>query len=80
MMALICGTKGKCPCPMCLVPLEELHNLAKTFPMRTISQAVEGYQVYLRKKTLGDEILKALGLRPVDVGHYFWSNPHSIHW
>lgn len=76
-MTLICGTRGKCPCPVCLVPLEELCDLSKTFPIRTVSQAVEGYQVYLRKKSEGEAILKALGLRPVDVC-YFQSNSHLI--
>ena len=67
MMTLIRGAKGKCPCPVCLVPLEELCNLSKTFPTRTVSQGVEAYQAYLRKKSVGEEILKGLGLRPVDV-------------
>jgi hypothetical protein len=76
MMTLIRGTKGKCPCPVCLVPLEELCNLSKTFPMRTIRQAVEGYEAYLRKKSRDKEILKALGLRPVNVV-FFQSNLYS---
>ena len=76
MMTLICGTKGKCLCPVCLVPLEELCDLSKTFPMRTISQAIEGYETWLRKKGQGEEILKALGLQPVNVG-IFRPNSHS---
>jgi hypothetical protein len=67
MMTLTCGAKGKRPCPVCLVPLQELCDLSKTFPTRTISQAIEGYQAYLRKKSEGEAILKALGLWPVDV-------------
>ncbi|KAI9574141.1 hypothetical protein HD554DRAFT_2228583 [Boletus coccyginus] len=51
MMTLICGAKGKCPCPVCLVPLKELSNLSTTFPTRTISQAIKGYQAYLKKKS-----------------------------
>ncbi|KAI9457933.1 hypothetical protein HD554DRAFT_2141172 [Boletus coccyginus] len=70
MMTLIRGAKGKCPCPMCLVPLKELSNLSTTFPTRTISQAIKGYQAYLKKKSQGEEILKALGLQPVE--NVFW--------
>ncbi|KAG8221753.1 hypothetical protein J3R82DRAFT_2050 [Butyriboletus roseoflavus] len=62
MMTMICGTKGKCPCPVFLIPLKELCNLFKIFPMQMISQAIEGYESYLRKKLQGEEILKALGL------------------
>ncbi|KAF8123035.1 hypothetical protein EV363DRAFT_1550073 [Boletus edulis] len=57
MMTLIRGTKGKCPCLVCLVPLEELCDLSKTFLMRTISQAIEGYEAYLKKKLQREEIL-----------------------
>ncbi|KAF8548228.1 hypothetical protein OG21DRAFT_1479277 [Imleria badia] len=70
MMTLIHGTKGKCPCPVCLVPLKELCDLSKTFPMQTISQAIEGYEAYLKKKSQGEEILKQLGLWPVE--NVFW--------
>ncbi|KAG6370447.1 hypothetical protein JVT61DRAFT_12066 [Boletus reticuloceps] len=75
MMTLIRGTRGKCPCPVCLVPLEELCKLSKTFPMQTISQVVEGYEAYLRKKSEGEEILKALSLRPVE--NVFWKVRNS---
>ena len=79
MMTLIHGAKGKCLCPVCIVPLKELSELSKTFPIRTIGQAIEGYEAYLKKKSQGEEILKALGLRPVKVGH-FQSNLQFIWW
>ncbi|KAF8120295.1 hypothetical protein EV363DRAFT_1191298 [Boletus edulis] len=75
MMCLLRGTKGKRPCPVCLAPLEELSDLSKTFEARTTAQAKDAYAVYLRKKSDGEPILKALGLRPVE--NVFWKIPHS---
>ncbi|KAG1874443.1 hypothetical protein F4604DRAFT_1880894 [Suillus subluteus] len=66
MMSLICGRGGKCPCPVCLVPLAELHDLSKTYPLRSMEEAKEALRVYGRSKAQGEEILKALGLRPVE--------------
>lgn len=71
MMTLIRGVRGKCPCPICVVPLEELHDLLKTFPIRTTQRAIEGCEAYSKKNSHGEEILKALGLRPVQVCRYF---------
>ncbi|KAG1797825.1 uncharacterized protein HD556DRAFT_1431036 [Suillus plorans] len=39
-MSLIRGVMGKFPCPICLVPRAELHNLLKTWPLRTRHDAV----------------------------------------
>ncbi|KAF8439411.1 hypothetical protein L210DRAFT_3612603 [Boletus edulis BED1] len=75
MMCLLRGTKGKRPCPVCLTPLEELSDLSKTFEARTTAQAKDAYVVYLRKKSDGEPILKALGLQPVE--NVFWKIPHS---
>ncbi|KAG6369649.1 hypothetical protein JVT61DRAFT_14146 [Boletus reticuloceps] len=61
-MCLLRGTKSKCPCPMCLVSLEELSNLSKTFEVRTSAQAKHALAIYLQKKSEGEPILKALGL------------------
>jgi len=68
-MSLIRGRTGKCPCPVCLVPLEELHDLSKTFPMRSIQEGKRGLQVYRARKAEGETILKALGLQPVEVSY-----------
>ncbi|KAL4070460.1 hypothetical protein J3A83DRAFT_4188499 [Scleroderma citrinum] len=38
MMSLIQGQNGKAPCPVCLVPLEELHDLLKTFALCNAGQ------------------------------------------
>ncbi|KIJ66780.1 hypothetical protein HYDPIDRAFT_174145 [Hydnomerulius pinastri MD-312] len=67
MMCLNCGTNGKCPCPVCLVPLEELCDLAKTFLTCTVTQDKDALAVYKQKKSAGEPILKALGLRPVSI-------------
>ncbi|KAG1720903.1 uncharacterized protein EDB91DRAFT_1240362 [Suillus paluster] len=37
-MALICGLMGKFPCPVCLVPHDELSNTLKVFPLRTCTE------------------------------------------
>ena len=66
-MCLLRGTKGKCPCPVCLAPLEELSELSKTFNIRTVAQAKHALAVYQQRKSEGEAILKALGLRPVPV-------------
>ncbi|KAG1851702.1 hypothetical protein F4604DRAFT_1883568 [Suillus subluteus] len=70
MMSLICGCGSKCPCPVCLVPLAELHDLSKTYPLRSMEEAKEALRVYGHSKAQGEEILKALGLRPVE--NIFW--------
>ncbi|KAG0708024.1 hypothetical protein DFH29DRAFT_979603 [Suillus ampliporus] len=46
MMSLICGRGGKCPCPVCLVPLVELHDLSKTYPLRSVEEVKEALCVY----------------------------------
>ncbi|KAI5986488.1 hypothetical protein EDD15DRAFT_2389855 [Pisolithus albus] len=75
MMCLIRGSKGKRPCPVCLVPIKALSQLSKTFPMRTVQQAKEALAVYQEKKSAGKSILKSLGLRP--VANVFWKVKNS---
>ncbi|KIO04654.1 hypothetical protein M404DRAFT_26107 [Pisolithus tinctorius Marx 270] len=75
MMSLIQGTKSKRPCPVCLVPLEELSHLAKSFPTHTIRQAKEALTIYQEKKSAGEPILKALRLRL--VANVFWKVENS---
>ena len=67
MMSLICGRLGKCPCPMCLVSLDELHDLAKSFPARFQEQAETALKAYATDRSTGNDILKSLELRPVTV-------------
>ncbi|KAG2132824.1 uncharacterized protein EDB93DRAFT_1242892 [Suillus bovinus] len=72
MMSLIRGVQCKCPCPVCLVPLNELSDLSKTFAIRTAKDAQDALAVYKRSKTQGEELLKSLGLRAVerDLNHF----------
>ena len=67
MMSLIHGRLGKCPCPVCLVPLDELHDLAKSFPAQFQEQAETALKAYATDQSTGNEILKSLGLRPITV-------------
>ncbi|KAF8836624.1 hypothetical protein BDN67DRAFT_1014534 [Paxillus ammoniavirescens] len=67
MMSLIRGTRGKCPCPVYFVPLDELCDLHKTFPQRTVQQAKDGLDAYWIKKLVGEVILK----------NVFWLVAHS---
>ncbi|KAI6155453.1 hypothetical protein BKA82DRAFT_4326665 [Pisolithus tinctorius] len=74
-MTLIRGTKSKCPCPFCLVPLEQLWDLKKTYEMHTTEQHKRVLALFEEKKTVGEKKLKSLGLRPVK--NTFWSVEHS---
>ncbi|KAI6144731.1 hypothetical protein BKA82DRAFT_4016871 [Pisolithus tinctorius] len=74
-MTLIRGTKCKFPCPFCLVPLEELWDLSKTYEMRKTKQHQEVLALYEQKKSAGEKKLKSLGLHPVK--NIFWSVEHS---
>ncbi|KAG2144311.1 hypothetical protein DEU56DRAFT_870425 [Suillus clintonianus] len=79
MMSLIRGVQCKCPCPVCLVPHEELSDLSKTFAIRSLKDAQAALEVYRHSKTQGEQLLKVLGLRPVT--NVFWSiersDPHD---
>jgi len=67
-MALIRGTNGKCPCPICLVPKTEQHDLGKTFRERTAhqSQMVVEHAMHLPREK-AEKHLKKNGLRPIRV-------------
>ncbi|KAF9231165.1 hypothetical protein BU15DRAFT_90973 [Melanogaster broomeanus] len=75
MMSLIRGRNGKCPCPVCLVPLDQLHDLSKTFALRTMDQGQDALRRYNYSRAEGEAILKALGLRPIE--NIFWSVKYS---
>jgi hypothetical protein len=68
-MSLIRGHHSKCPCPVCIVPLDELHDLSKSFRLRSMQDAMAALDVYEESKARGEELLKALGLRPVKVSY-----------
>ncbi|KAG1742470.1 hypothetical protein EDB19DRAFT_1827677 [Suillus lakei] len=67
MMSLIRGVQCKCPCPVCLIPLDELSDLSKTFATRTAKDTQDALAVYKCSKTQGEELLKSLGLCAVRV-------------
>ncbi|KAI6146828.1 hypothetical protein BKA82DRAFT_4330327 [Pisolithus tinctorius] len=74
-MTLIRGMKSKCPCPFCLVPLEQLWDLKKTYEMHTTEQHKRALALFEEKKTVGEKKLKSLRLCPVK--NTFWSVEHS---
>ncbi|KAI6143943.1 hypothetical protein BKA82DRAFT_4331091 [Pisolithus tinctorius] len=70
MMALTHGRSGKCPCPVCLVPSELLHDLSRTFEPCTHAQGINVLCVRATNRAEGDELLKWLGLQPIEVSFH----------
>ncbi|KAG0695762.1 hypothetical protein DFH29DRAFT_984879 [Suillus ampliporus] len=75
MMSLIRGHHSKCPCPVCIVPLNKLHDLSKSFQLRSMQDTMVALNVYEESKARSEELLKALGLRPVK--NVLWGVAHS---
>ncbi|KAG2140624.1 hypothetical protein DEU56DRAFT_734807, partial [Suillus clintonianus] len=75
MMSLIRGHHSKCLCPVCIIPLDELHDLSKSFRLRSMQDAIAALNVYEESKARGEELLKVLGLRPIK--NVLWSVSHS---
>ena len=69
-MTLIRGINSHFPCPVCLVPAEDLSNLSKVYPLRTTEKMKEVYETAKRADTMAEKevILKDYGLRNVEVG------------
>jgi hypothetical protein len=67
MMSLIHGRGGKCPCPVCLVPKELLHDLSGVFPLRSHDEGKDAVRLHAQNRAAGEERLKALGLRPISI-------------
>ncbi|KAA1476942.1 hypothetical protein DENSPDRAFT_758082, partial [Dentipellis sp. KUC8613] len=69
-MSLIRGFGGKLPCPICLVPSEDLSDLSKVYPLRT---SIQSSQLVNQGKSLTraehEQILKKQGLR----NNVFWN-------
>jgi hypothetical protein len=67
-MALVWGINSKFPCPICLVPGDQLTNLSETFPLRTTQNMKK---ICETAKSLnaseGEKLLKEYGLRGVEV-------------
>ncbi|KAG1761725.1 hypothetical protein EDD22DRAFT_619601 [Suillus occidentalis] len=67
-MALIRGLMGKFPCPVCLVPRDELSNTLKVFPLRTCTETKALLARARECTTLAarEQILSSQSLRDVD--------------
>ncbi|KAK7677045.1 hypothetical protein QCA50_020010 [Cerrena zonata] len=70
------GTNSNFPCPICLIPADQLFNLLQDYPIRTalISEALVK-QARILSREDGEELLKSYGLQDIDNG--FWSLNHS---
>ena len=68
-MSLIRGAKGLCPCPICLIPADQLSDLETKYPLRTAegSQAIVHDAEACQTVADAEELLKDAGLRPVQV-------------
>ncbi|KAG1902756.1 uncharacterized protein F5891DRAFT_1127421 [Suillus fuscotomentosus] len=78
-MALIRGLNSACPCPICLVPREELTDHSTTYPKRTVKDAQDCVELWSRDHIAGEVELKKWSLRPIK--NVFWkvklSNLHD---
>jgi hypothetical protein len=68
-MSPIRGQNCKYPCPVCIMPLEKLHDLSKTFVLRSMQDAIDALNTYKISKGQGEALLKVLGLRAVVVSY-----------
>ncbi|TFK18308.1 hypothetical protein FA15DRAFT_603515, partial [Coprinopsis marcescibilis] len=75
-MAAIRGTNSKCPCPICLVPQEELNQLSKRYTLRTTAEMKQVYDDSQECWTQAERntTLMKYGLR--DVENVFWQLSH----
>ncbi|KAI5982863.1 hypothetical protein EDD15DRAFT_2179828, partial [Pisolithus albus] len=70
-MSLIRGLNSGCPCPICLVPSNELRDHSKTHPRRRSEEAIARFELYKRSRRIGEELI----WRPVE--NAFWHVNHS---
>ena len=67
-MAQIRGGRGKRPCPICLVPKENLSDVSTTWPLKTVKHTK---QIIDQANTLntkeGEKLLSAFGIHNVDM-------------
>lgn len=73
-MALIRGTKGLCPCPVCLVPHKALHALNEEYPRWTAEDSRNTVKLARATKSTkdADKLLKSKGLRGINVCLYLF--------
>jgi len=71
-MGLNRGFLGLQPCPVCHAQKDQLHDCANCWAYRT---GLETQKLIADARALnakrGEEILKANGIRPVDVSYFF---------
>ncbi|KAF9565919.1 hypothetical protein CPC08DRAFT_629091 [Agrocybe pediades] len=74
MMALVRGQNASFPCPICLVPKEEIPNLSTTYPNRTSATMQAAYaEAQTMNSKDKEKSLQSVGLR--DVRNMFWDLP-----
>ncbi|KAF7798759.1 hypothetical protein EIP86_009984, partial [Pleurotus ostreatoroseus] len=73
-MLLTRGTKGLCPCPICLVPAEKQDSIGKFWPLRKPKKIKAIVEDQSLRATAKDALLKEMGAR--DVYNVFWDVPH----
>jgi hypothetical protein len=68
-MTLICGMMCKFPCPVCLIPREELGNVLTSYPLRTSmsTQATLSEARSLAQQADKEKVLMSQSLQDVDV-------------
>lgn len=68
-MALTRGQNSNHPCPVCLVPKEELTTYSQQYEIRTTQSMKNAVMTARAQKTqkLREEVLMRLGLRDADV-------------
>jgi len=67
-MALIRGSNGLCPCPVCLVPLGKLHDPSTKWEPRDMKKTQDLVQAAKKgKKSQWEPLLKEQGLRNIEV-------------
>lgn len=79
-MALIRGSKGYCPCPICLVPKEELSNLTTRYALRNAKDTQQLVQeAHESTAAIGEESLKSQSIRDVNVFCKIQPMPTELH-
>ena len=78
-MGLNRGYLGLQPCPVCHVPKDQLHDCTNCWQYRT---GLETQKLIANARALnakqGEEILKANGIRPVDVSYYYYLRSKNL--
>ena len=66
-MVLIRGLNSHCPCPICMVPSNQLRDHTRTHPLRTSTTAMLRFDLYKRSRRDGDDLMRQESWRPVEV-------------